>query len=323
MGENDKLISAILTDVNKDLAEGLNYAKLGDSDFGQISGYISSRYKAIDRIISGKVKEGGFPIGRVVELYGDPQTGKSLVITSTLAETQARGGIAVLLDTERAYQRDWMRTLGIQDDLIVSVPDTIEDAFTQIELIIDKVRGRNPDVPLTIALDSASMLVSRHEEETGFDTVDLSAAKLLKKGIRLLVRKFAEHHVLFLVSSHMYTGPGRFAPVRTTAGGKGVHFGSSVRMEMSLGKVIEDKAGNKVGQKIKAFVSKNRVAAPYGEAELELSFEKGIDPFSGLLELMVKDGKIVQKGAWLYFGEENFQKSDWKEFYMKHQEELE
>ena len=268
---------------------------------GAIKTWVSTGNYALNYACSGSALHGGFPFGRVVEMFGDPSTGKSLLGYHLLAETQKMGGIAILLDTEGAYTRVFGAQIGIDNEkMLFGEPDTVEDVFR----VVEEICQENDGTPTTIFWDSIAQTSTHHEMEADFGVSDMSKAKMIKAGFRRVGRRIGKSNVLFVGSNHIISNIGvLYGRKDTTPGGKGYAFASSLRLDLRKGKNIKGESGDAIGTEVVAKVDKSKIAIPYRSCTIEISWLRGVDPNSGLLDLLVSKGVVERSGAWLSYGE--------------------
>ena len=324
MTESTDRLSALIESFKK---EGLSASLLSDdSSPCVVSSFLTTGCYVLDAIMGG-----GLPLGRIVEIYGDTSTGKSLIAAQACASIQEEGGIAVYIDTESAVSIDIMKAVGVDvDTLVYSSPDTVEDAFKAIETVIaDETIG---DVPLLIVWDSIAATTSKaeQEKETG-ETGYLTQARIISQGLRKNARSISKRKVALLLLNQTRVNIGVvFGDKVATFGGKGPGFYSSIRVELSVAEKIVDKATKRVlGIKIGAEVVKNKIAAPFRKAELPVYFGHGIDDAEAMFDFL-KEAEIVEYsgGGWYSYhpleGDEvKFKRAEWSEaVYDTHYAEL-
>lgn len=263
--------------------------------------FLSSGNLALDYILSGKVDgTGGYPSG-VVELHGDPATGKSLLLAKAVANAQIQNLPCILADAEGRWDVDFAALQGVDNDKLYKFyPDTVEEYAVKSLEIINKIQGK-----IIMILDSMAILSTaqeREDVEEGEMKADQGRkAQKIKAAMRVLSSEIAKTGSLFLVSNHMIAQPGAYMP-RTTPGGQGVPFQANVRLE--LGKPTEIKLAGKerpIGVKLHVKCTKNSVIPPFGSCNLELFFATGINCYSGLLEIAKDIGAIEQRAGYYYY----------------------
>ncbi|MDA2935673.1 recombinase RecA [Patescibacteria group bacterium AH-259-L05] len=243
---------------------------------------------------------GGIPRGRVIEIFGLEMTGKSTLALHIIAEAQKKGGIAAFVDAEHALDPDYAKRIGVKvDDLLISQPDTGEQALEIVETL---VRSNGVDV---IVIDSVAALTPRKEieGEMGDHHIGLQA-RLMSQALRKLTSIVGKTKtaVIFINQIRMKIGV-YFGNPQTTTGGLALKFYSSVRIE--LRRLVQIKKGDEViGNRVKAKVVKNKVAPPFKIAEFEIMYNEGISYTGDLLNLGAKYGLVTKKGNTLYYDKE-------------------
>jgi recombination protein RecA len=242
---------------------------------------------------------GGFPKGRIVEIYGPESSGKTTLALHTIASAQALGGTAAIVDAEHALDPTYAAKLGVNlDDLLVSQPDCGEQALEITELL---VRSNAVDV---LVIDSVAALVPRSEieGEMGDTHVGLQA-RLMSQALRKLTAAIHKSNacVIFINQIRMKIGV-MFGSPETTPGGRALKFYASVRIDIR--RIAGIKKGDAViGNRTRAKVVKNKVAPPFRIAEFDILYDRGINYLGDLIDLGVEHGVIKRSGSWLSFGE--------------------
>ncbi len=245
---------------------------------------------------------GGYPRGRVIEMYGPESSGKTTLALHAVAEAQKLGGIAAFIDAEHALDPVYAKNLGVNiDELWVSQPDTGEQA---LEICENLVRSGAVDI---IVVDSVAALTPQKEIEGEMgDSVMGLQARLMSQALRKLTAIVGKSKciVVFINQIRMKIGV-MFGNPETTTGGNALKFYSSIRLEIRRiesidGKGEEDAVGNRVRVKI----VKNKVAPPFRKVELDIYFGKGISSAASILDSAVKHGLIDKRGAWYTRGDE-------------------
>ncbi len=261
--------------------------------------------RGIDAIPSGALSldvalgVGGYPRGRVVEIFGPESSGKTTLALHAVAEAQKKGGIAAFIDAEHALDVGYARRLGVNvDDLLVSQPDTGEQALEITELL---VRSNAVDVGV---VDSVAALVPRAEieGEMGDSHVGLQA-RLMSQALRKLTATISKTRtlVIFINQIRMKIGV-MFGNPETTTGGNALKFYSSVRLDVRRVGAIKD-ADQVVGNRTRVTVVKNKVAPPFRRAEFDILYNEGVSRTGDLLDLAVDQGVVDKRGAWYTYGE--------------------
>jgi len=252
---------------------------------------------------------GGYPRGRITELYGQEMSGKSTLTLIAAAMTQCMGGTAVLLDAEHAYDPRLAHNLGVNvEKLLVHQPEDGEQVFDTVRILAE-----NNAVDLVI-VDSTAALASRNELDGTMDDNKggmASQARLMSDGLRRTVGILGKSKVALIFINQVREKPGvRYGDPTTTPGGKSLKFYSSVRLQVTrhAGKddVFKDDANNLIGCRTSVVVKKNKLAMPYKFCDFDLYFGRGIDPISELVNLAVVSNVATRSGGTYKYEEHKF-----------------
>jgi recombination protein RecA len=299
----DDLASLLADSLNKQNKDGKIAYFLTDEGGDaptNVKDWLSTGNAMLDVAISNR-PYGGLPVGRIAEITGLEQSGKSLLSAHLLAETQRKGGVAVLIDTETAVSREFLEAIGVDISklLYVSV-DTVEGIFEACETIIEQVRKGDKDRLVTIVVDSVAAASSKKEMEADYDKDGYATDKaiIISKAMRKITNMIGRQSIALIFTNQLRQKMNAmFGDPWTTSGGKALAFHSSVRLRLkNMGQL---KAVDRiVGIKVRCQVIKNRMGPPLRHADFDIFFDRGIDNYGGWLSVM-KDGKIVkQAGAW-------------------------
>ena len=266
-----------------------------------VKDWVSTGNALLDVAVSNR-PYGGLPVGRIAEITGLEQSGKSLLSAHLLAETQKKNGVAVLIDTETAVNREFLEAIGVDISklLYVSV-DTVEGIFEACETIIEKVRTGDKNKLVTIVVDSVAAASTKKELEADYDKDGYATDKaiIISKAMRKITNMIGRQNICLVFTNQLRQKMNAmaFSDPWTTSGGKALAFHASVRFRLkSMGQL---KVGDKiVGIKVRAQVIKNRLGPPLRHADFNIFFDRGIDNYGSWLGVM-KDNKLVkQGGAW-------------------------
>ncbi len=265
---------------------------------GQASGAKVETVSTGSMLVDQALGVGGFPRGRVVEIYGPEASGKTTLSLHAIAQAQSKGGICAFIDAEHALDSDRCAKLGINvDDLIISQPDYGEQALDIVEML---VRSGAVDI---IVVDSVAALVPKAELEGDMgDTHVGLQARLMSQALRKLtpiVHK-SKTVLIFINQIRQNINSFAFANKETTSGGNALKFYASIRLDVR--RIASLKRGDtQVGNRIAVKVSKNKVSPPFKKVELDLLFNEGVSKELELLDAALRHGIITQSGAWFAF----------------------
>jgi len=271
------------------------------SDALQVKGWLDTGNYALNWAVSGRLQR-GYPLGHTVEIFGDPSTGKSFLIARAIAMAQQRGGVALLDDTEGAYNLGHIASLGVDvAKLAYRNSRTVKQHLGTALAFIAAYRDLGLTTPGVLACDSLAQLSTEHELETKLDKRDMTKAAELKAFFRIVSGDVFKLPVVHISANHTIAAIGSMFQTRTTPGGGGPKFQASVRVDLRATSKI--KAGAEyVGTICRAFIDKNRIVAPWKEARLAIPFDRPISRASGLVLLLLSLGVLTENGQFVEYG---------------------
>jgi len=281
---------------------------------------------ALDYIISGKVDgTGGYPVG-TSELFGEPSSGKSLLLAKAVAEMQTLGHLTILADAEMRWDDDFAALHGVDSTKLKKFyPETVEDFAVETSNMLDKLEEL--DKKALIVLDSMAILSTEKEMED-IEGGDIKAdqgrkAQKIKAAFRTIRGKIRKTGSILLVTNHVIANPGSYVPTKMTPGGGGVPFQANVRIELGKPTPLTMKDRDRpIGVELHAKITKNSIAPPFGECSMQLYWASGVSKYSGLLDVALDLGIIERRGAWNYYKDISFQTANFKDIITAHPEIL-
>lgn len=313
--QRDELVELLANELNKANKDGGKIAYFLDEQENpaEISDWISTGSSILDLAISNR-PHGGLPVGKMIEFNGLEGTGKSLLSAHVVADTQKKGGIAVVIDTENAAAPEFWKSLGVDLSKLLYVQcETVEDIFEKMEQMIGIVRKSNKDRILTIIVDSVAAASTKVELESdhGKDGYATGKSIIISKAMRKITTMIGRQKVLTVFTNQLRQNINAmaFGDKYVVSGGKSLAYHCSVRVRLNnTGKL--KKGEEVIGNECKAVVVKNRMGPPQRQASFDIYFDSGIADYGSWIKVLKENNLVKQGGAYYTYKKDDG--TEWK-----------
>jgi recombination protein RecA len=294
---------SLLQNINKQYGDETPMVQLKEeADYGKPRGYIDTGIYALNWIISGKLVDGGYPVGRITELDGDPGTGKSLLCEIAMKDPTIDH--IIYFDTEAAMNIDFLKFLGVDYEKVLYEPiDTVEQLLSICEIVLDTViKNKQGQKKILMVIDSIALASTEKEMNPDAGSDMGYKARKLREFFRKFARRIEKYNIALLVTNHYTQKIGvMFGPTKTTTGGTALPYAASVRLDLKVDEIEADKKLESLGAssvRLRATTMKNRCFSPRRRAFFKLDFERGVNKYGGLLKILLDLGVAQKNGGW-------------------------
>lgn len=291
-------------------------------------GYLDSGSGPLNHIISGDFSK-GFPLGTIIEISGDPGTGKTMFITQAFIAAQKQGYHCVMIDNERAYNKSFAKKLGVDTSkLIYSQPITLEQCFDFAEKIVKALRKEDEKTPIIIGLDSIGTAPCNKEfDKDGNPTFGINQemigairAKSAGQCLRQFNALLRDYNATIIIINQLREKVGVLfgSPITTAGGGKALPFYASTRLRVGVGSkgILKNEFGMPTGIQGKIECVKSRDTVPFQQCKFKFDYNEGLDKWHGLAQSYLTTGQVEKNGAWFVYDGQKFHGEEQLEEYL-------
>lgn len=299
-----QLTKALIKELNRDSKEKVAWCLATDIDNPtEVKDFIPTGSTLLDYIICNR-RNGGIPVGKLTEIVGEEASGKSLLVTHVLANTQKKGGLAIYIDTENAMNPEFAQRVGLDiSKLVYLQPGCVEEVFENIEKTIVLARAKDVKKNITIVWDSVAATPPKAEIEGDYDPnsrVGLQA-KAIAKGLRKLTQTVGKERVTLVFTNQMKVKIGvMFGDPMGTPGGKAIPYHASIRIRLFRSSELKEEDKTVYAVHTRAKIIKGRLGPPLRTCEFDIHFAKGVDDASSIRDYLHAVGEIEKRAGWMF-----------------------
>lgn len=318
MDDDNDFEASLILDMNKEFDE--SSMLLENTDKAQVTMWVPSGNPWLDKELGG-----GYPAGRVVEIFGPESNGKTTVALHAIAETQKLGGTGIFLDTEHALDKRRAKAIGVNlAKLIYAQPETMEQLFEYVETIVEKIKAKDPNRLVTIVWDSVAATPTESEIEGDYGDATMGVhARIMSQAFRKITKLISTQKVLFICINQIRDKMNvSYGDKTSTFGGRALKFYASQRVEVK--RIGMYKEGNDIkGIECEATIKKNKVAPPFGVAKFNILFQDedgGMDKYGSILDGGFEAGLFGNSKGWFDIDGKKYRRADAVQYFKDNPE---